>query len=218
MLTFAEEILLLTLDDKKHDFRPMPREAVHTALAGALLMELALADRIDTDLNSLMVVNIEPTGDPLMDEILLRLQGDKTGHSAAYWLREVAWNTENLRERVLQGLVDKGVLKVEDRKILWVFARRRYPLIDDREVKEVRSRLRELISSRDIPDPREAVLIGLVNACSMVDTLFTEEELPGVMPRMTELAKLDLIGREVDQSIGEIYLAMTSYKANRVID
>ncbi len=218
MLTFAEEMLLLTLDDKKHDFRPMPQEALRTALAGALLMELALANRIDTDLQSLMVVNSEPTGDHLMDEILRRLQEKKVEQSPAYWLREVAWQTDNLRDRVLQGLVDKGVLKVEDSKILWVFARRRYPLIDDREVKEVRARLRELISSQEIPGPREAVLIGLVNACSMVDTLFTEQELPGVMPRLTELAKLDLIGREVDQSIGDIYLAMTKYNVNRVID
>ncbi len=218
MLTFAEEILLLTLDDKKGDFRPMPEEAVRTALAGALLMELALANRIDTDLQSLMVTSADPTDDPLMDEILQRLQEDRSRHSAAYWLREIAWQTDRLRERVLQGLVDKGVLKIEDRKILWVFARRRYPLMDDREVKEVRSRLRELVLNRDIPDPREAVLIGLINACSMVDTLFSEQELPDAMPRFTELAKLDLIGREVDQSIGDIYMAMTSYNVNRVID
>jgi golgi phosphoprotein 3 len=218
MLTFAEEILLLTLDDKKAAFRSLPEQAVRTALAGALLMELAVANRIDTDLHALLLVNAEPTGDPLMDEILDRLRAASASQSAAYWLNEIAWQTDKLRERVLQQLVDKGVLKVEDRKILWVFAQRKYPLMDDREIKEVRTRLRELIFSDNIPDAREAVLIGLVHACGLVDALFEEKELPQVMPRLTELAKLDLIGREVDQAIREIFMAMTAHNVRRIID
>ncbi|MFO7727838.1 MAG: GPP34 family phosphoprotein [Desulfonatronovibrio sp.] len=218
MLTFAEEILLLTLDDKKGAFRPISQEAIRIALAGALLMELALEERIDTDLKSLMVISTEPTGEPLMDEILLRLKKSDSQHPVSYWLNEIAWHMGKLREQVLQSLIKKGVLKIEDRKILWVFARRCYPLIDDREVKEVRLRLRELVFNQDIPDPREAVLIGLLYACNMVDTLFTEQELPEVMPRLTQLAKLDLIGREVDQSIRDIYSAMTAHNKDRVID
>ena len=215
MLNFAEEILLLTLDDKKGAFRYLPKEVIRTALAGALLMDLALANRIDTDLNSLTVVSTEPTGDPLIDEVLLRLQSSDDSHTTAWWINEIAWHSGKLREQVLQSLVDKGVLKVEDQKILWVFAKRRYPLMNDQEVKEVRARLRELVFSHDIPDPREAVLIGLINACNMVDSLFTEQELPEIMPRFNQLTKLDLIGMELDQSIGDIYLAMTSYSKSR---
>ncbi len=218
MLTYAEEILLLTLDDQKAAFRPLHSQAMRTALTGALLMELAVLNRIDTDLQSLFVINTEPTGDSLLDETLQRLQGAPSNKPVSYWLNEIAWETNQLRERVLQQLVDKGVLKVEDRKILWVFTQRRYPLMEDKEVKEVRARLRELVFSEGIPDPREAVLIGLVNSCGMVDTLFEDHELPQVMPRLTELAKLDLIGREVDRAIRDIFMAMTVQYASRVIE
>lgn len=218
MLNFAEEILLLTLDDKTGAFHNLPKDVIRTALAGTLLMDLALANRIDTDLESLTVVSMKPTGDPLMDQVLQRLQNSDSKHTTSYWVNEIAWHSGKLREQVLQSLIDKGVLKIEDRKILWVFAKRRYPLMNDREVKEVRARLRELVFNQDIPDPREAVLIGLLYACNMVDTLFTEQELPKVMPRLTELAKLDLIGREVAQSIRDIYSAMTAHNKDRVID
>ena len=218
MLTFAEEILLLTLDDKKAAFRPLHEQAMRTALAGALLMDLAMADRIDTDLQHLFVINTDPTGDPLLDETLGRLRAAPTRQNAAHWLNEIAWQTENLRERVLQRLVERGVLKVEDRKILWVFAQRRYPLIDDREVKEVRTRLRELIFNQEIPDAREAILIGLVHACGMIDTLFEEHELPQVMPRVMDVARLDLIGREVDRAIRDIFMAMTSYNVYTIVE
>lgn len=210
MLTFAEEILLLALDDKKGTIKPMPAQAMKFALAGSLLMELALENRIDTDLRSLYVIDPAPTGDALLDETLQKVHAEPSRQPTSYWLSEIAWQTQDLQERVLAQLVDKGVLKIEDRKILWVFAVRRYPLLDDREVTEVRTRLRTLISGDSIPDARDAVLIGLVNACQLFDEIFTEEELTHLRPRIAELAKLDLIGREVARSINEISLAVAA--------
>jgi golgi phosphoprotein 3 len=210
MLTFAEEILLLALDDKKGAIKPLPSHSMRFALTGALLTELAFADRIDTDLDSLKVVSTEPLGEPLLDEILLRLQNSDSPRNTEYWLNEIAWNTEDLQQKTLNQLVKKGVLKVEDRKVLWVFARRCYPLIDDREVKEVRSRLRELILNKDIPDPRDAVLISLVLACNLFEEIFSPDEIEQVMPWITKMARLDLIGREVNQSIHKIFLAIAS--------
>ncbi|NCC26229.1 MAG: GPP34 family phosphoprotein, partial [Deltaproteobacteria bacterium] len=150
MLTFAEEILLLNLDDKKGTFRHLPEEALRTALAGALLLELALANRIDTDQHALVLVDSRPMHDSLLDDILRRIKAEKAApRPVGHWLQEVASEAGNPQDRVLQGLVDKGVLKVEDRKVLWVFAQRRYPLVDGQEVVEVRTRLRALIFSDD---------------------------------------------------------------------
>ena len=221
MLTFAEEILLLSLDDKKGSFlSSVPEQALRTALAGALLMELAVMNRIDTDLHALFVVapdsTPDPTGDPLLDDVLQRIHTGEADQPAAFWLNEIAWKINNLRERVVQGLVEKGVLKIEDRKVLWVFPQRRYPLLDDREVKEVRARLRELLFGGDIPEYRDAVLVGLVHSCGMVETLFSDQELPQVMPRLTKLGQLDLIGREVDRAIREIMMAMTAHNIRGV--
>ena len=210
MLNFAEELLLLALDDRKGVIKPLPSHSMRFALTGALLMELAFAGRIDTDLDSLTVVNPEPTGEQLLDEILERLKNSDSPKNTEYWLNELAWNTDDLQKKTLQQLVDKGVLKVEDRRVLWVFARRCYPVMDDHEVKEVKTRLRELILKKDIPDPRDAVLISLVLACNLFREIFTEEELERVMPWITKLSKLDLIGREVNQSIHKIFLAISS--------
>ena len=59
MLTISKEVLLLVLD---HDTTErlnaeLPGHAVDTALGGALLMDPALNDRIDTDVENLVVVN-----------------------------------------------------------------------------------------------------------------------------------------------------------------
>jgi hypothetical protein len=76
-------------------------------------------------------------------------------------------------------------------------------------VREVRSRLRDLIESDAIPDPRDAVLVGLVHACNLFEDLFTEEELRRFAPRIRDLARLELIGREVNQAITKVSMILT---------
>ncbi len=208
MLTFAEEILLLALDDQQGVIKPLPVSAMEYALSGAVLMDLALANRIDTDLKQLRVVDGAPTGDEILDETLKILQSQPAPQTTTHWLSYLAGQAKDLQDRVLKRLVKKGILKLENRKILWVFQVRRYPLQDNREVKEVKTRLRELIMSSEIPDAREAVLIGLVNACRLFDEIFSETELDKYRPRIAALAKLDLIGQEVARSIHEIAQAM----------
>ena len=73
MLRFAEEIMLLMLDDKGGKFADVPRLWLHYALAGAVLMDLALERRIDTDPKQLVVIDPSPLGDDLLDPVLARI-------------------------------------------------------------------------------------------------------------------------------------------------
>ena len=66
MPTFTEEILLL-LGDEAGVFLPIQKHAFECALAGAVLMDLAFAYRIDTDLQVLVVTGATPTGNAVLD-------------------------------------------------------------------------------------------------------------------------------------------------------
>lgn len=208
MLSFAEELYLLALDDKQGVIKPLPVSALDYALAGALLMDLALQNRIDTDLTSLAVTSDEPTGDPMLDDTLRELRQKTEPQPTSHWLKHFADQSKRIQEHVLARLIQKKILKQENRRILWVFEVRRYPLIDNHEVKEVKTRLRELILGNDIPDPREVVLINLGNACRLLDDLFTPAEYEKVRARIAALARLDLIGQEMAKSIREIERTM----------
>ena len=52
MLRFAEEIVLLLLNDDDGRFARVPNVSLDYALAGGVLMDLALENRIDTDLEN----------------------------------------------------------------------------------------------------------------------------------------------------------------------
>jgi hypothetical protein len=105
--------------------------------------------------------------------------------------------------------VEKRVLRCEERKYLWVFPDRRYPSRDGVARKEIRSRLRELLFSEAIPDPRDVVLISLLNGCRLFGEIFSAAELEQVKPRLATLAKLDLIGQAMTRIIREIELELT---------
>ena len=82
MLRFAEEIMLLLLDDENGRFAAAARPAVDLALAGGVLMDLALESRIDTDVHKLVLIGATPTGDDLLDPVLADIAAADRNHDA----------------------------------------------------------------------------------------------------------------------------------------
>jgi hypothetical protein len=207
MLGFAEEITLLLLDDKSGAFIDMPASEFSTVIAGAALMDLAMHNRIDTDLERLTVVDKTATGDPILDDALARLgqnPEDAAGMRILDAIDRVAQNSQNYAAEALKRLVAHGILREDSGRFLWMFHTRRYPVIDDREEREVKARLRQILLTDEIPDPRDVVLICLVSACEVMELVLTPDELAKAEPRIEQLRKMDLIGQAVAKAVREI--------------
>jgi golgi phosphoprotein 3 len=204
MLGFAEEILLLQLDDTHGRFIDLPLSAADVVLAGAALMELALDNRVDSDLEHLILVDRTPTGDDILDDVLDRLGQAGAGLSVAAALELITANAEKYQQRALKRLVAKGILREEDGRFLWVFHTRRYPVVDDREQREVKARLHQILLTDEIPDPRDVVLICLIDACGLLDLVLRPDEIARTKIRVDQLSRLDLIGQAVTKAVAEI--------------
>ncbi len=204
MLTFVEEIVLLLLDDAKGELADMPLSAFNIVVAGAALMDLAIRNRIDSDLERLVLADPAPTGDDILDDALMRISNAGEEAGIAVWVDRIAENAEDYKERALKRLVDRHVLREENGRFLWVFHTRRYPVIDDREQREVKARLRQILLTDEIPEPRDVVLICLLGACMLFGFVLTPEELKRVERRIAELSKLDLIGQAVARAVADI--------------
>ena len=152
MLGFVEEIVLLQLDERGRLIE-LPLSAADVVLAGAALMELALRNKVDTDVNRFFVVDREPTGDEILDDALNTLVAAGSDATTSAAIERITLNARSYRDIALKRLVERGVLREEEGRFLWVFHTRRYPVIDDTEQREVRARLRQLILTDEIPDP-----------------------------------------------------------------
>jgi hypothetical protein len=208
MLSFVEEIVLLALDDKSGKFVDLPPLALDQALAGAALLELAFQNRIDTDLKHLTLVDQKSLGDNLLDPILKEIVDAKDKKDAKYWVGVLSSDGDRLRDAALQKLVSHGILKKEEKKILWVIPGRRYPMIDDKEEREVRARIRAVIEGGEIPSPRDVVLISLASSCQLLRSVFSDVELLQHSQRIAQVSKMDLIGQAVSKSVAEVQEAV----------
>ncbi len=210
MLNCAEELILLALDDETGAFHRTTNVNFNLALVGALLMDLALRNRIDVDLNHIYVINQDKTGDKFLDHILEILVQPETSGDTAKLVRYLYNSLEYLKDKLLESLDQKGIIHVEESKVLWLFKKRRYPVIDSKEEVEVLTRIRETVLTDIIPEPKDLALIALVNTCDLMDKLFSKEELIQHQDRIEILRKMDLIGHAVNKIIEEVQIMIAS--------
>ncbi|MDR0868559.1 MAG: GPP34 family phosphoprotein [Planctomycetota bacterium] len=202
MLTFAEELLLLALDDEEGVVRSLPQVSLDTAIAAALLEELSFLRKIDA--TPTMIYVAEPSRmrfDDLLDEVLKLLIAEDYQRPIVYWLNEIVERIPRLTDRVLNGLVEKKILKRENRKIWWVFEEPCYPVADNEEILAVKTRLRRIIESDEIPMPRDATIISLARACRLFLAVFTPEERRRYAPRLDQIAKFSMVGQALSKSL-----------------
>ncbi|MDE2875854.1 MAG: GPP34 family phosphoprotein [Gemmatimonadota bacterium] len=204
MLRFAEEIMLLLLDDEG-EFLRVPDSSLRYALAGGVLMDLAMEDRIDTDLERLILVNPTPVGDDILDPVLADIAAADATHDARYWVEQAASGAYSTREAALERLIARGILERREDRLLWMFQSRRYPLIDGEAELEVKLRIMEVLFADVVPTPRDVVIICLADACGIFTELLSSEDLREVQPRIQLVRRMDLIGRAVVAAVRDIW-------------
>jgi hypothetical protein len=209
-LSLAEEAVLLSLDDATG--RPVGRAgmAPDLALAGALLMDLALAGRVDTDRDRIWVADPAPTGDPAADAVLARLAAPGAPGDARGAILLLAREAAAAREAILDRLVAAGILKRVEDRVLWVFADRRYPkAAGQAQAEDARARLRALLLAEEIPAPRDALLLGLARAAGLLPLLFTEAELGTVQPWLALVTRIESLNRSLGAAVAEVRAGRT---------
>ena len=212
MLSFAEEIYLLSLDDITGKLIvPSKKIILNSVLVGAVLGELSFLNKVDSDLQDLHILNTEPTNNPILDSTLECLKKmDTTKIPISRCLDILLLNAKDIENQVLDRLIENAIVKKVEGRILWVIPTRRYPKIDDCQIKDVETRLRELILSDNIPEPRETVLVSLVHTCGLFRQILSPRELRRSEDRIKTLAKVDIVGRKVVQLIIDINTARSN--------
>ena len=216
MLRFVEEMILLLLNDEDGRFARVSTWSFDYAIAGGVLMDLAMEYRIDTDLKSLILIDSTPVGDDLLDPTLAEIAAGEQ-EDTRYWVEHTAQHATEIREKALQRLVNRGILERQDDRFMWVFKSRRYPAIDGEPEREVKLRIMEVLFSDEIPDPRDVMIICLAEACGIFTEILSRREMYRVTERIDQVRKLDLIGQAMSQAIHDIEVSVAaSIQAHRM--
>lgn len=216
-LTIPEELYLLAVNETEGDIHATNNKSFKTALSGAILMNLAMEHRIDTDLEKLIVDKKEAIGNDVLDIVSNEIQLDQSDHNIKYWIDKLTEKSDSYKNMILNSLIRKGVLKIEDKKVLWVFSSRKYPVIDDTEITEVRARVRELVFSDEIPDIQDIVIISMLFYSGMLDLVLTDGEIDEKVDRIEQIAKMDLIGQSISKVIEENMLGHLKSEFSKLV-
>jgi hypothetical protein len=205
-LTLAHELALLAYDDAGVD--RLGRPALDQGMAGALLLELALAGRIEVADERLVVTDPTPVGQQQLDDALARMGADEKRRRPKDWIGRLA---RDLPEQVLDGLVTAGVLHRESDRVLWIFPRTRYPSPTGTEPEveaQARRRMVAAVATDGPVDGRTAALIGLVRAVGLDRKLFAELPKQHVERRLAEIAAGDWASDATRKAIAETQAAV----------
>ena len=208
-LSLPEELLLALLDEESGYFRQVPGWNLHCAMVGAALGELSLLGRIDTDPESLTLLDATDTGHPLLDPILREIVTETEPRDARYWVERLAPQSESMIPQALDGLVRQQLLDLHPGDFYTFTKRRRpgeTPLGEDYSTGEiVKIRLTRIIFADEIPGPREVIITGLVNACRVFHLMFQIDE--EVEERIQLVSRMDLIGQAIAAAVGQSIVA-----------
>ncbi|MEU2159411.1 GPP34 family phosphoprotein [Streptomyces sp. NPDC019396] len=214
-VTLAEEITLLALDDESGAAKE--RQSAGWAVAGGILLELAMAERVTVTDGRLGVTDTTPTGVALLDQ---RLEVLTTWANRGGRRRVTDWLTKDQSKAVsatVESLCARGLVIEERRRALGIFPVRRYPEADGTVERELRARLADVVLQGAAPDARTSGLVALLQGAKLYKLAFPEVPKKQVEPRMTEIASGQWAGDGVREAIRNMQAAMAAITATVVV-
>ena len=203
-LSMPEELLLMLLNEESGYFHQVPGWDLNCAVIGAVLAELSLLARIDTDEQSLVLWDKTETGNPILDPILKEIADDPVQRNAQYWIERLYHHAEYIIDTTLDSLVEMEILDHHHGEF-WTLTRnvRQADLASSSNeasaLQFVKTRIARAIFSNEIPDPRDVIIICLINTCDVFRFMFQLDD--EAEERIEFICNMDLIGRSIATAV-----------------
>ncbi|WP_052720792.1 GOLPH3/VPS74 family protein [Actinoplanes rectilineatus] len=205
IISLAEEIALIAYHDD--GIARGTRGMLDYGIGGALVAELLLTERITVPEKKTVVSDASPTGSAVLDEALLLIAAKDGKRQPHEWIYTLG---RKLRPRVLDSLVEAGILQRQQEKVLLVVPVTRYPTPDGAEPAaetDVRQRLIAAVTGDGPVDPRTASLCLLIKTLGWEKMVFADLGTPRkqVKSRLTEISEAAWAPEPVRRTFDDLY-------------
>lgn len=211
-MLIAEDLLLLLLDDESGKLGHTTY--LDTAVGGALLVELALAEQVEVVKGSGVWARarVVPTGSEGPQDEVLAEALDTIRHKERSAQDLVGRLGKGKRAQLLDRLEQRGILRREEDKVLGLFPRTRWPAVDSSHEDAVRRQLGDATVRGATPTERTAGLVSLLSAMGVAHRVIDHEGLSGgeVRSRAKAIAEGDWAAKAVKDSITATQAAVTA--------
>ncbi len=201
----AEKFLLIAHHPEKGRFL-ISQMYIQYGIAGAILLDMTLEDRIDIADKKLILKMARDSADPVINEVIAQMSQSAKPRKAEYWVRKLAMRHKKFRWQVLQGLADKRVVRIDERKLFGLIPYRKSYLIESytrsNMVRQLRS---EILAYTREPSSANMAIAGLIEACRMYRILSDDrEERKTIKTQLKKINRESPVADVVSQTIRQI--------------
>ena len=214
-MLIAEDLLLLVLDDESGKLTNTTY--LDTGIGGTLLVELALGGHVEVVKGTglwarakVHATGATPPADPVLAEALQIVAAKER---AAQDL--VTRLGKGRRGPLLDRMVAAGTVRREEDRMMGLFPRHRWPLVDTGYEADLRRRLGDALVRGVDPEPRLAGLVAVLSAMGLAHKVVDREGLPArrVKQRAKQVAEGDWAAKAVKDAIAATQAAVAAVVA-----
>ncbi len=155
---------------------------------------------------NLFLLDETATGNPAPDLILKEIASEPVQRNAQFWIERLAPRAESIIDLTLDRLVDLEILDYHEGEF-WTLFRTAWQTELSNSSPEgtaaefVRTRIGKAIFNNEIPDPRDIIIICLINTC---DVFRIKSQPEGDdEERIQFICKMELIGRSIADAVAQ---------------
>lgn len=208
MFTIAEALILLGTDDEKGTAVSSASSSLNYGLTGSILSELAMMGRIELKDGKVILADDTLTEISYFNTVIDEIKDDHKERTVEHWINHFSGNTKAINDPVYLSLVDKGILKEEDKTYFLLFNTNVYPTVDARPEQEIRKHVNDVVFNNRETDPEIAMLLSLIKTCDLTAEVFGRERKEEADKKLAEIIENNEYGKAVSKTVQDMEAAI----------
>ena len=184
-----EAILLLALDEEEGKISDSNGSNLNAVLAGAVLSELVLQERITLTDGRIVVINQIPSEHPILDGVLYSILDTAKPRKVRYWINTLVY--QEIMTEVIQTLVEQGVLERKKKHFRLASQPGNNPGDSISHKFILANRLRSIVLTAREPPQSEIVLLTFLYQANLLKRVFMQGERKIARKRIQKLIETD---------------------------
>lgn len=187
-LSIAEGFYLIALDDEEGRILAAAEKTVVPGVVSASILELALMKKVSLEGGDVKVIDTVGTGNGILDNVLGKLT---SGVPLTDQITSLSAKFKDIQEDLNALLAQRGILKKEETKLLWIPLSERMDNANYAFEQEIRDTLKSIVFKSAKPSPAFVVLFSLVYDCNILSEVFRDKD---------DLVDAEKVGKDIINS------------------
>ncbi len=205
--SIAEKFLLIAHHPQKARFIA---SEVHISygLIGSLLLDLYVEKSITLDGKRVVLTTHKSGKNEVYDEMISKMRSSSNPKKIQVWISIFSRKARKYKWAILTKFEERGVLKIEHKKFLFIPYRRTYLLNIQLRETILADLLQKVIAFKPLSEEDSSIL-SLLDACKLHKTLSTDKtEIKNIKAKLKTLLKESPIASATDATIKQVQAAI----------